>query len=62
MRKAKASKKIALNKQIKQIDITIPEQYYKVIEVSKNDILGILKSDDVKVSKGTEYSVSIITD
>ena len=62
VRKAKASKKIALNKQIKQIDITIPEQYYKVIEVSKNDILGILKSDDVKVSKGTQYSISIIAD
>ncbi|MDE1811061.1 MAG: valine--tRNA ligase, partial [Candidatus Micrarchaeota archaeon] len=52
VRKAKASNRIALNKEIPSINIKVPEEYYKAVLVSAGEIKQICKAKEVSVSKG----------
>ncbi len=58
VRKAKSGARIALNKGIPSINIKVPEEYYNVVEYSKDELSGICKVGKVNVSKG-EYSIEI---
>ncbi len=58
VRKAKASNRVALNKEVTSININVPETYYSAVEYSKGEIAGICKAKLVSVSIG-EYSVSV---
>ncbi|MGC8694183.1 MAG: valine--tRNA ligase [Candidatus Micrarchaeia archaeon] len=58
-RKQKAKLKIALNKQIKSININVPVEYYNAISANTEDIKGIIKADNIKLTEGKELSVSI---
>ncbi|HUY70306.1 MAG TPA: valine--tRNA ligase [Candidatus Baltobacteraceae bacterium] len=58
VRKAKASGRIALNKEISSINIKVPEEYYKATMTAVEEVRQICKAKDVSVSKGA-YSVGI---
>ncbi|MDE1868502.1 MAG: valine--tRNA ligase [Candidatus Micrarchaeota archaeon] len=58
VRKAKASARIALNKEIPSININVPEEYYKAAIAAKGEIAQICKAQAVEVAQGV-YSVSI---
>lgn len=58
VRKAKASARIALNKDIASININVPEEYYKATTAAKGEIAHICKAQAVEVAQGV-YSVSI---
>ncbi len=59
VRKAKAARKIALNKPITLININVPDAYYNTVLSAANDIKEICKAGDVKVGRSKDYSVSI---
>ncbi|MDE1856956.1 MAG: valine--tRNA ligase [Candidatus Micrarchaeota archaeon] len=59
VRKAKAAKRISLNKEITSINIKVPEEYYTAVLASKDEISQICKSGSVSVSKDREYSVTV---
>ncbi len=59
VRKAKASRKIALNKPITLININVPDAYYNTVLSAAKDIKEICKAGDVKIERSKDYSVSI---
>ncbi len=59
VRKAKAAQRLALNKEIASININVPEEYYKAVEIGKSELKSICKASEVKVNRAAEYSVSI---
>jgi valyl-tRNA synthetase len=59
VRKQKAAQRLALNKEITSININVPEEYYKAVEIGRSDLKSICKASEVKLSKAAEYSVSI---
>jgi len=59
VRKAKAAQRLALNKEITSININVPDEYYKAVEIGKGELKSICKASGVKVSRAAEYSVSI---
>lgn len=58
VRKSKAAAKKALNFEISSININVPEEYYKAILSSKEELMHICKAKDVGISKGS-YSVEV---
>jgi valyl-tRNA synthetase len=59
VRKAKAKEHMALNSEIKGIEVTVPRQYLKALEQSKSELIEICKMKEVKVKEGSDYAVAI---
>jgi valyl-tRNA synthetase len=59
VRKEKAKNRIALNKEIASININLPDEYYSVVSVVKDELKSICKAQKVEVKKAKEFSVSI---
>lgn len=59
VRKQKASKRMALNKEVTTINIKVPDSYYKVVSVAKSELENICRSDNVNIERAEEVSVSI---
>ena len=59
VRRAKASARLALNKEIASININVPEQYYNAVAASEEDLKRILKSVKIELKGSDELSVSI---
>ncbi|MCL4379784.1 MAG: valine--tRNA ligase [Candidatus Marsarchaeota archaeon] len=59
VRKAKATQKLALNKEIASININVPGEYYSAVVASQDELKLILKARSIKVRKGEELTASI---
>ena len=59
VRKRKSESHMALNGEVSTININVPEAYYKVSLISKEEIKGICKAKNVEVKKSKDFSVSI---
>ncbi len=59
VRKEKARSRLALNKTITSININVPEEYYSAVLSSTGELKQILKSKEIEVEKGKQFSVSI---
>jgi valyl-tRNA synthetase len=59
VRRAKATARLALNKEIASININVPEQYYKAVAASQEDLKRILKAVKIELKGSEELSVSI---
>lgn len=61
VRKQKAQKRMALNKEIIRININVPESYYKVVSIAKEELENICRSKSIHIKRSKELSVSIET-
>ncbi len=59
VRKQKATKRMALNKEVTRINIKVPDSYYRVVSVAKSELENICRSKEVDIEKAEELSVSI---
>jgi Valyl-tRNA synthetase len=59
VRKERSKARIALNKEVKRININVPEVYYTVVFSSKKELQSICKSSEISVESGDGLQVSI---
>ncbi len=59
VRKERSKARMALNKEVKRININVPEAYYSVVFSSKKELQSICKSLEISVNKGDELQVNI---
>lgn len=59
IRKYKSNKKLALNKEFEKVEISIPQQYEKIVEIAKNEIKNICKIKNVEINIENEIKINI---
>ncbi|MCL4372041.1 valine--tRNA ligase [Candidatus Marsarchaeota archaeon] len=59
VRKRKSEAKSALNSQIKIININVPEEYYSVVNYSKEELRRICKAEKIEVKESEKFSIEI---
>ncbi len=59
IRKLKSNKKLALNKEIKEVILSVPTQYLKIAQNTVNEIKNICKVKDIKINEEKEFKIEI---
>ncbi len=59
VRRQKAQKRMALNKEITRMNINVPTSYYNVVSIAKEELENICKSKSIHINKSKDLSVSI---
>ncbi|MDE1865893.1 MAG: valine--tRNA ligase [Candidatus Micrarchaeota archaeon] len=58
IRKQKANARVALNKEVASINIKVPEEYYTIVDTSKEELAQICKAKAINLKKG-DYSIEV---